>query len=141
MDESIAKFYEAEGLSAKLVSTATGIAILISCLGLFGLAAYTPQTRTKEIGIRKVLGASLSGIVALLSKDFLRLVLLATIIAWPLACWGANKWLEGFAYQIDISPWLFMGSGLVTLFIALLTVSYQSMKAALANPVNSLRSE
>jgi predicted permease len=141
LDESIASFYEAEQRSAKLVSTATGIAILISCLGLFGLAAYTAQTRTKEIGIRKVLGASLSGIVALLSKDFLWLVLIANVIAWPLAWWGANRWLEGFAYQVDVSPWIFVGSGTLALIIALLTVSYQSIKAALANPVKSLRSE
>jgi putative ABC transport system permease protein len=100
---------------------------------LFGLAAYTAQTRTKEIGIRKVLGASLSGIVALLSKDFLWLVLIANGIAWPLAWWGANNWLEGFAYQIDINPWMFVGSGTLALIIALLTVSYQSIKAALAN--------
>jgi predicted permease len=141
LDESIAGFYEAEQRSAKLVSTATGIAIFISCLGLFGLAAYTAQTRTKEIGIRKVLGASISGIVALLSKDFLKLVLIANGIAWPLAWWGANKWLEEFAYQINVSPWLFIGSGVVALLIALLTVSYQSIKAALMNPVKSLRSE
>lgn len=141
LDESIAKFYEAEQRSAKLVTTATGIAILISCLGLFGLAAYTAQTRTKEIGIRKVLGAPLSGIVTLLSKDFLRLVLLANVIAWPLAWWGANKWLDGFAYQIDIDPWIFISSGIVALAIALVTVSYQSIKSALMNPVKSLRNE
>lgn len=141
MDESIARFYKSEQRSAKLVTTATGIAIFISCLGLFGLATYTAQTRTKEIGIRKVLGASVSNIVALLSKDFLKLVILANLIAWPVAWWSVHVWLESFAYRIDVQLLLFLGSGLVALVIAVATVSYQAIKAAVTNPVNSLRNE
>jgi putative ABC transport system permease protein len=141
MDESIARFYASEQRSAKLVRTATGIAIFISCLGLFGLATYTAQTRTKEIGIRKVLGASVSNIVALLSKDFIRLVVLANLIAWPIAWWLVHVWLDRFAYRIEVPVLLFLGSGLVALIIALATVSYQAIKVAVTNPVKSLRNE
>lgn len=140
-DESIAKFYAAEQKMAKLLNTATGIAILISCLGLLGLTTHSVQQRTKEIGIRKVLGASVTNIMVLLSKDFLILVLVAIVVASPLAYYFMNNWLKGFAYRVEISWWLFAGAGFSALLIALLTVSYQSMKAALLNPVESLKTE
>ncbi|HEY0111177.1 MAG TPA: FtsX-like permease family protein, partial [Fibrella sp.] len=116
-------------------------AILIACLGLFGLATFTAEQRTKEIGVRKVLGASVSSIVTLLSKDFLKLVLIAVVIASPLAWWAMTEWLTGFAYKIDIEWWVFLLAGTLAMGIALLTVSFQSVKAALMNPVKSLRSE
>jgi len=141
MDDHIARFYAAEKKTAKLAGVATGMAIFISCLGLFGLATYTAQQRTKEIGIRKVLGASVTGITLLLSKDFTKLVLLAFIIAFPIAWYAVNQWLADFAYQIQVNIWLFIGSGVVAITIALVTVGYQSIKAAMANPVKSLRSE
>ena len=118
-----------------------GIAIFISCLGLFGLATYTAQVKFKEIGIRKVLGASVSGIVKLISKDFLKLVIIAIIIAIPVAWWAMNKWLDGFAYRVNISWWVFAMAGVLALLIALITVSFQAIKAAMANPVKSLRTE
>jgi putative ABC transport system permease protein len=140
-DETIAKFYKKEQQFAQILNTATGIAIFISCMGLFGLVAFTTRQRTKEIGIRKVLGASVTQIVQLLSKDFLRLVILGIVIASPIAYWAMNKWLQDFAYRVDISWWIFALAGIVAILIALLTVSYQSIKAALANPVKSLRTE
>ncbi len=140
-DETIAKFYKKEEQFAKILNTATGIAIFISCMGLFGLVAFTTQRRTKEIGIRKVLGASVTQIVQLLSKDFLRLVVLGIVIASPIAYWAMNKWLQDFAYRVEISWWIFVLAGMVAIIIALLTVSYQSIRAALANPVKSLRTE
>src|SRR5690606_27891695 len=115
--------------------------ILVACLGLFGLAAYTAEQRTKEIGVRKVLGASVSGIMVLLSKDFLKLVILSIIIAAPVAWWVMTKWLQDFAYKINISWWVILVAGLTAILIALLTVSYQAIKAAIANPVDSLRTE
>ncbi len=118
-----------------------GIAIFISCLGLFGLATYTAQVKIKEIGIRKVLGASVSGIIKLISKDFLKLVIIAIIIAIPIAWWAMNKWLNDFAYHVNISWRVFALAGIVALLIALITVSFQAIKAAIANPVKSLRSE
>ena len=116
-------------------------AILISCLGLFGLATFTAEQRQKEIGVRKVLGASVASIVALLSQDFLKLVLVAIVIASPIAWYAMNRWLQDFAYKINIEWWVFGLAGLLAAGIALLTVSFQSIKAALMNPVNSLRSE
>ena len=126
---------------ATLIGSFTGIAILISCLGLFGLATFAAEQRTKEIGIRKVLGASVAGITGLLTKDFLKLVLLAIVIACPLAWWLMQKWLDDFAYSIKMQWWMFALAGLTALVIAFLTVSFQSIRAALANPVKSLRSE
>jgi ABC-type antimicrobial peptide transport system permease subunit len=140
-DESIAKFYEKEERFAKILNTATGVAILISCMGLFGLVAFTTQQRTKEIGIRKVLGASVMQIMQLLSKDFLKLVILGIFIATPIAYWVMNQWLQDFAYRIDISWWIFALGGIASIIIALISVSYQSVKAALMNPVKSLRTE
>ena len=119
----------------------SGLTVLIACLGLFGLAAYTAEQRTKEIGVRKVLGASVTSIVALLSKDFLKLVLIAIVLATPLAWYAMSRWLQDFAYKIEIEWWVFALAGLLAVGIALLTVSFQSVKAALMNPVKSLRSE
>ncbi len=117
------------------------LAIIISCLGLFGLAAYTAEQRKKEIGVRKVLGSSVSDIVQLLSKDFMALVVIALLIAVPVAWWFMNSWLESFAYKIAINPWVFVAAGIVAIVIALCTVSFQAIKAAIANPVKSLRTE
>ncbi|MFD2935900.1 ABC transporter permease [Spirosoma flavum] len=141
VDQQLAKFYETETLIARLTNIFTSIAILICCLGLYGLVSHVVVQRTKEIGIRKVLGASVASIVTLLSKDFLKLVLIAIVIASPLAWWTMNQWLQDFAYKITIGWWMFGLAGLVAVSIALLTVSFQSIKAALANPVKSLRSE
>ena len=141
VDDSIAQLYEKETKTGHLVNAATAVAILISCMGLFGLATFTAQQRTKEIGIRKVLGASVAGIVALLSKDFLKLVFIAFLLASPLAWWGLTAWLKDFAYKVDVAWWVFALAGAVAMGIALLTVSFQSVKAALTNPVESLRSE
>ncbi|MEP6927756.1 MAG: FtsX-like permease family protein [Ginsengibacter sp.] len=141
LEDEVQKQYETEITLAKIINSFTLIAILISCLGLFGLAAFSAEQRNKEIGIRKVLGASVTGIVQLLSKDFLKLVLVAIIIATPIAWWAMNKWLEAFAYRITITWWMFAIAGLVAIFIALFTVSFQAIKAAIVNPVKSLRSE
>ncbi len=141
MDEEYNNLYKTDQRTGLLFNIFSAIAIIISCLGLFGLATYTAQIMTKEIGIRKVLGASVAGIIALVSKDFLKLVLLAIVIASPIAWWTMNKWLQSFVYRIDISWWIFLASGILAVGIALLTISFQSVKAALANPVKSLRSE
>lgn len=141
LDESIAKFYESEQNTARLMNIFTLIAIIIGCLGLFGLVSYMAAQRTKEIGIRKVLGATVSHVLALLSKDFLKLVLLANILAWPAAWYVMNLWLQDFAYRIEIEWWVFALAGGLALVIAILTVSYQAIRAAVANPVDSLRYE
>lgn len=140
-DEVIASFYNSERRMARMINLATGIAIIISCFGLFGLTTLTAVQRTKEIGIRKVLGASVAGIVRLLSADFIKLVLIALLVAIPIAWYAMNRWLEDFAYRIEIQWWMFALTGIMAVLIALLTVSFQSMKAALANPVKCLRSE
>jgi putative ABC transport system permease protein len=140
-DETLEGMYEQERHLAKLISLATGIAIFISCLGLFGLAVLTAFQRTKEIGIRKVLGASVPGIVRLLSKEYLQLVIVAIVLATPLAWWAMNKWLQNFAYRIQLQWWMFLLAGLIGIAIAMLTVSVQAIKAAVANPVKSLRTE
>jgi len=141
LDDDYQRQYAAENRVSILSQYFSGLAILISCLGLFGLAMFTIERKRKEIGIRKVLGASVSGIVSLLSKDFLKLVLIALAIASPLAYFFMNKWLQDFAYRIDIQWTVFALAGLVAVGVAFLTVSFQSVKAALANPVKSLRSE
>lgn len=130
-----------EELVGELAKIFSILAIIISCLGLFGLAAYTADQRKKEIGVRKVLGSSVSGIVRLLSKDFMGLVIIALFIAAPLAWWFMQKWLENFTYHIDINLWVFVIAGFVAIVIALFTVSFQAIKAAMANPVKSLRTE
>ncbi len=140
-DESVADFYTAENRFSDTCKGFAFLAILISCLGLFGLATHAAQQRTKEIGVRKVLGASVASVVNLLAKDFLKLVLLAIVFATPLAWWAMRNWLSDFAYRIDIQWWMFAVSGLAALLIAFLTVSFQSVRAAVANPVKSLRSE
>jgi putative ABC transport system permease protein len=117
------------------------LAVLVSCLGLFGLAAFEAEQRTKEIGIRKVLGAGVAGITALLAKDFLKLVVIAIVLAVPLAWYFMRSWLQDFAYRIDLQWWVFALAGLGAVLIAFLTVGFQSVKAARANPVKSLRSE
>jgi ABC-type antimicrobial peptide transport system permease subunit len=141
MDESFDKMYHGDILVSKLATYFACITIFISCLGLFGLASYTAEKRNKEVGIRKVLGASVPHIVTMLSKDFLKLVLIANIIAWPLAWWAMSSWLENFEYRTTMEWWVLALAGVAALLIALLTVSFQSIKAAIANPVKSLRSE
>jgi len=141
LDDIYHRLYEVENKTEKIFQAFAFLAIFISCLGLLGLASFTTEQRTKEIGVRKVLGASVSGIVFLLSKEFTRTVLLANIIAWPVAYFAMNEWLQNFAYRINIGWWTFIWAGLMAFVIALVTVSYQSIKAALANPVDSLRYE
>ncbi|HSN09221.1 MAG TPA: FtsX-like permease family protein, partial [Hanamia sp.] len=141
LDKSFESHYLAQQRTGTLFTIFAAIAIFISCLGLFGLATYTAQVKTKEIGIRKVLGASVSSIVTMLSKDFTQLVLIASVIAFPIAWWAMNKWLQSFAYRINISWWFFAVSGIAVLLITLVTVSFQAIKAAIANPVKSLRTE
>jgi ABC-type antimicrobial peptide transport system permease subunit len=140
-DLEYAKLYESEKVVSKLANIFAFLAIFISCLGLFGLATFTAEQRTKEIGVRKVLGASSSSIVRLLSSNFLKPIVLAFLIAFPAAWYAMNNWLQHYAYKIDISWWMFAIAGLLTVCIALITVSYQSIKAALVNPVKSLRTE
>ena len=125
----------------KIIGVATVLSIVICCLGLFGLAHLAAQRRIKEIGIRKVLGASVNSIASLLTKDFLKLVFISLIVASPLAWWVMNHWLRDFAYRIAIGWWVFVLSGLIAIVIAMATVSFQAIKAAIANPVKSLRTE
>ncbi|MPR34789.1 ABC transporter permease [Salmonirosea aquatica] len=141
LNEDFQKNYDADARTARIVNVFTLISIIISCLGLFGLTAFEAQQRIREIGVRKVLGASVGSIVALLSRDFVKLVLAAIVIATPLTWYAMNQWLQDFAYKIDIEWWVFVLAGIIAVGIALLTVSFQSAKAALTNPVKSLRSE
>ncbi len=140
-DEKIAKLYEREQHTASLLNWSTALTVFISCLGLLGLVIFTTNSRTKEIGVRKVLGASVANIIAILSKDFVKLVLLAFIIAAPVAWWVTHKWLENFAYRTGLSWWVFVLAGSAMLIVALFTLSVQTIRAAMANPVESLRSE
>jgi putative ABC transport system permease protein len=133
--------HKAEELLALIVTGFTLFAVFIACIGLFGLALITAGQRTKEIGVRKVLGATVANIVALLSKDYLKLVFVAIIIGSPVAAVVMNNWLQNFAYRINIDWWVFVVAGLIAISIALLTVSYQSIKAALTNPIKNLRTE
>lgn len=141
LDESYEAIYESEQRVAQLSRYFAGLAILISCLGLFGLAAFTAERRFKEIGVRKVLGASITQIVLLLSKDFIMLVLIAILIGFPVAIWATNTWLQDFAYKTKIEWWLYALAAVAAILIALLTVSFQAIRAALENPVKSLRTE
>lgn len=141
LDQDFQKNYEKEQRTSHIVIYFTFIAIIIACLGLFGLAIFSAEQRTKEIGVRKVLGASVISIISLLSKEFLLLIFTAILIATPLAWFGMNRWLQDFAYKVNIEWWIFALTGLFTVAIALLTVSFQSIKAALMNPVKSLKSE
>ncbi len=141
MDEDFNRLYQSEQRTGKIFVSFALLAILIACLGLFGLVTYAAEQRTKEIGIRKVLGATVSNIVAMLSKDFLKLVGIAAVIAFPIAWWAMNKWLQDFAYRIEIKWWVFAAAGLMAIMITLITVSFRAFRAALANPVKSLRAE
>lgn len=141
LDDAFDNMYRVEQRTGKLGLTLAVIAILIACLGLFGLATYTAEQRIKEIGVRKVLGATISNIVSMLSKDFMLLVLIASAVAIPFAWWAMSKWLQDFAYRINIGWWVFFAAAIIALLIALITVSSQAIKAALANPVKSLRTE
>jgi ABC-type antimicrobial peptide transport system permease subunit len=141
VDDQFNQMFLSELLISKLSRVFAALAIIISCLGLFGLAAYTAERRTKEIGVRKVLGASVAGLAGLLSKDFLKLVALSCLIAFPASWWAMQKWLQSFAYRIDIRWWIFFAAGALAIAIALATVSFQAIKAAVANPVKSLRTE
>lgn len=141
LDQRFDRMYRAENRIHDLMTVFSVLALFIGCLGLFGLSAYTAENRTKEIGIRKVLGANVIGIVTLLSKDFLKLVIIGFVIATPIAWYAMNRWLEDFAYRIEIGPGVFLLAGATAIAIALAAVSWQSMKAALMNPVDSLRNE
>jgi putative ABC transport system permease protein len=141
LDDQFARMYADVVRTGNIFTSFALLAIMIACLGLFALSAFMAEQRRKEIGIRKVLGASVQSINTLLSMDFLKLVLMAILIASPVAWWVMNKWLQNFAYRISVSWWIFATAGFGALLIALLTVSFQSVKAALANPVKSLRSE
>ncbi len=141
VDEQFNRMFTNEMLMSKLSRIFSALAILISCLGLFGLASYMAERRTKEIGIRKVLGASATGLAALLSKDFLLLVVISCLVAFPLAAWMMHNWLQGYAYRIDIDAWVFVMAGGMALFIALATISFQAVRTALLNPAKTLRAE
>ncbi|TVZ58348.1 putative ABC transport system permease protein [Flavobacteriaceae bacterium MAR_2010_105] len=141
LDENLDNFYKAEKRLSSIIGWAGGISVFLACLGLFGLVALAAVNRTKEIGIRKVLGASVANIVGLLSKDFLKLVIIALFIAAPLAFYFMNKWLQDFAYRISIGWWVFILSGVLAITIAFITIGFQAVKAGISNPVNSLRTE
>jgi putative ABC transport system permease protein len=141
LDDKFASLYSSEQKAGQIFTAFAVVAIAIACLGLFGLATYITQQRTKEIGIRKIFGASVKNVLALVSKEFLVLVFIAIIMAIPLTWWGMNVWLQDFAYRINISWWIFSTAGVLTVLIALITVSFQAIKAAVANPVKSLRTE
>jgi putative ABC transport system permease protein len=141
LDSFVDGFYRSEKRMEKVLKSFTFIAIFISCLGLFGLTAFSAGQRTKEIGIRKVLGASASRIALMLSQDFTKRILLGNIIAWPAAYYFMHKWLQNFAYRIQVNIWVFLLASALAMLIALLTVSYHSVRTALSNPVNSLRYE
>jgi putative ABC transport system permease protein len=139
LDESFNQMYKAEDKLKSLLWIFTGITIFVSCLGLFGLAAYAAEHRRKEIGIRKILGADVKGIVLLLTKGFIKLVVVSLLIASPVAWYFMNQWLQDFAYRIDISWWIFGVAGTMVILIALITISFQAIKAASANPIKNLR--
>ncbi|KYG81280.1 hypothetical protein AWW67_07955 [Roseivirga seohaensis] len=141
VDEAVKALYEKDKQLSQIILTFTVLAIAIGCLGLFGLASYLAEKRTKEIGIRKVLGADVSKIVMMLSKEYVRIILISNLIGWPIAYIAMSRWLQGFAYSIDLSWYYFLVAGLMTVMVAMVTVSYQSVKAAFSNPVDSLRNE
>jgi putative ABC transport system permease protein len=141
MDDRLEALYRGEQRVGRIINVFTALSVFISCLGLFGLASFMVVRKTKEIGIRKVLGASISGIVLLLTKEYSKWVIAANLIAWPLSYFILNQWLQQFPYRTNIKFWIFLGTGLVTFGVAVLTVSYQSIRAALSNPADSLRHE
>jgi putative ABC transport system permease protein len=134
-------FYREDKMRKTIFFSVALLTILIACMGLFGLATYAAEQRIKEIGIRKVLGASVTNIVSMLSKDFLKLVIISALLAFPIAWWAMNNWLQDFAYHITISWWMFFVAGFLAVMIALFTISFQAIKAAITNPVKSLRTE
>jgi len=141
LDDQLALFYVEDERRQTILGWVAFAAVFIACLGLFGLATYSAEQRVKEIGVRKVLGATLVNLVSLLSKDFILLVLIANVIAFPIAWWATDRWLQEYAYHIDIGWWVFVLAAVMATLIALLTVSYQAVRAAMSNPVQSLRSE
>ena len=141
LDDKIASFYKQENQLSQLYKIFAAIAILLSCLGLYGLASFMAAQRIKEVGIRKVLGASAGNIVYLFSKEFIVLIAIAFAIATPIAWYYMNRWLQGYAYRINVNWWLFAAGGLAAIIIAFATISFQAIKAAVANPVKSLRTE
>jgi ABC-type antimicrobial peptide transport system permease subunit len=141
VDEEYAEKFKAEQRTGTLAAIFAALTIFISCLGLFGLATYMAENRIKEIGVRKVLGASVTGIAGLLSKDFLKLVMISFLVACPVAWWMMHIWLQNYPYRVTIQWQVFGFAGLLSLLISVITVSYQSVKAAIANPVKSLRTE
>ncbi len=141
VDDQFSEMFSNETQVSEVSGVFASLAIIISCLGLFGLATYTAERRIKEIGIRKVLGASVVGITTLLSKDFLQLVAISCVVAFPVAWWIMHNWLQNYEYRIEISWWIFLAAGISAILIALITISFQSIKAAIANPVKSLRTE
>ncbi len=141
LDKNLEEQYHAEQTIQRVFTIFSILAVFIGCIGLLGLAAYSTQQRIREIGIRKVLGASISNIVVMLSKDFLKLVVIAAVIAFPIAWYAMHTWLEDFAYRASISWWIFLIAALLAAIIALATISFQAIKAAVSNPVKSLRTE
>jgi putative ABC transport system permease protein len=141
MDQAFTELYKADEQVGKIALVFAALALVIGCMGIFGLAAFVAERRTKEIGIRKVLGASTTGILSLLSKEFTRLVAISFGIATPLAAWAMHRWLQDFAFRTDLPWYIFLAAGLATFLIAIITVSFQSLKAATTNPVHALRAE
>jgi ABC-type antimicrobial peptide transport system permease subunit len=139
VDDQFKNMFLGEMLIGTLSRVFAGLAIIISCLGLVGVAAYMAERRTKEIGVRKVLGASVPGLAGLFSKDILKLVALSSLVAFPISWLVMNKWLQNYTYRIDIDLWIFIAASALTIIIALVTVSFQAIKAAMANPIKSLR--
>ena len=141
LDEDYEALYKTEQRTGEIFTTFSALAILLACLGLFALAAFAITRRTKEIGIRKVLGASVPGIMRMLSQDFLKLILIAAVLTFPIAWWAMHKWLMDFAYRVNIGWWVFVVAAMAAILIALIAISFHSIKAAIANPVKSLRTE
>ena len=141
MDDTISKQYKADQNTGILLTSFSVLAIVIACLGLLGLTAFMTEQRRKEIGVRKVLGASVTSVVVLLSKDFSKLVIIAFVIVVPVAWYAINQWLNDFAYKVEISPLIYLGAGLSILLIAFISMAYQSVKAAIVNPSDTLRNE
>jgi putative ABC transport system permease protein len=141
LDDDFEKMYRSEVRLGKIFMSFTVLAVLIACLGLFGLASFTSEQRTKEIGVRKILGASVSQIVVLLSKEFSKWVLIARLIAWPVANYAVNEWLQSFAYRMSIGIWVFLLATVLAFFVAMITVSFKAIRAASINPVDVLRYE
>ena len=141
LEDELSDFYAADQKIGSIITYFAVISLIISCLGLLGLISFVTEQKTKEIGIRKVLGATLSTIVKLISKEFFILVVIGNIIAWPIGYYTVNKWIQDFAYRIDLKPWIFLFASFIVLIITMLTISYQTIKAGRMNPVDSLRYE